>query len=148
MSTKLFFSFPLLNLEAIRSFSKINYFVCQKSYFLEIIWLSTVLQVQTGPGMSEVGRQGWGRTLPYFGPALTTRPHPRFLAPTLKMKSELKSELRHLFQCCIFPRKCPRKTPFQHTVPLPDFQTFRHSCSIYSRQINMTMVSKKVTFLN
>ena len=30
------------------------------------------------------------------------------------------SELRHLFQCCILiPRKCPRKTPFQHTVPPP-----------------------------
>ena len=30
------------------------------------------------------------------------------------------SELRHLFQCCILvPRKCPRKTLFQHTVPPP-----------------------------
>jgi hypothetical protein len=37
-----------------------------------------------------------------------------------KLTKSYKSELRHLFQCCILiPRKCPRKTPFQHTVPLP-----------------------------
>ena len=35
-----------------------------------------------------------------------------------KLTKSYKSELRHLFQCCILiPRKCPRKTPFQHTVP-------------------------------
>ena len=34
-----------------------------------------------------------------------------------KLTKSYKSELRHLFQCCILiPRKCPRKTPFQHTV--------------------------------
>ena len=37
-----------------------------------------------------------------------------------RLTKSYKSELRHLFQCCIFiPRKCPRKTPFQHTVPRP-----------------------------
>ena len=37
-----------------------------------------------------------------------------------KLTKSYKSELRHLFQCCILiPRKCPRKTPFQHTVTLP-----------------------------
>ena len=34
-----------------------------------------------------------------------------------KLTKSYKNELRHLFQCCILiPRKCPRKTPFQHTV--------------------------------
>ena len=35
-----------------------------------------------------------------------------------KLTKSYKSELRDLFQCSILiPRKCPRKTPFQHTVP-------------------------------
>ena len=35
-----------------------------------------------------------------------------------KLTKSYKGELRHLFQCCILiPWKCPRKTPFQHTVP-------------------------------
>ena len=35
-----------------------------------------------------------------------------------KLTKFYKSELKNLFQCCILiPRKCPRKTPFQHTVP-------------------------------
>ena len=35
-----------------------------------------------------------------------------------KLTKSYKSELKHLFQCCILiPRKCPRKAPFQHTVP-------------------------------
>ena len=34
-----------------------------------------------------------------------------------KLIKSYKSELRHLFQYCILiPRKCPCKTPFQHTV--------------------------------
>ena len=34
-----------------------------------------------------------------------------------KQRNSNKSELRHLFQCCILiPRKCQRRTPFQHTV--------------------------------
>ena len=38
-----------------------------------------------------------------------------------KVTKSYKNELRLLFQCCILiPRKCPRKTPFQHTVPPPD----------------------------
>ena len=37
-----------------------------------------------------------------------------------KLTKSYKSELRDLVQCSILiPRKCPRKTPFQHTVPLP-----------------------------
>jgi hypothetical protein len=37
-----------------------------------------------------------------------------------KLTKSHKSELRHLFWCCILiPRKCPRKTPFQHTVTPP-----------------------------
>ena len=37
-----------------------------------------------------------------------------------KLTKSYKSELRHLLQCCILiPRKCPSKTPFQHTVPPP-----------------------------
>ena len=37
-----------------------------------------------------------------------------------KLTKSYKSDLRHLFQCCILiPRKCPRKIPFQHTVPPP-----------------------------
>ena len=35
-----------------------------------------------------------------------------------KLTKLYENELRHLFQCCILiPRKCPRKTPFQYTVP-------------------------------
>ena len=35
-----------------------------------------------------------------------------------KLTKSYKGEHRHLFQCCILiPMKCPRKTPFQHTVP-------------------------------
>ena len=35
-----------------------------------------------------------------------------------KLTKSYKNELRHLFQCIILiPRKCPHKTPFQHTVP-------------------------------
>ena len=34
-----------------------------------------------------------------------------------KLTKSYKSELRHFFQCCILiAKKCPRKTPFQHTV--------------------------------
>ena len=34
-----------------------------------------------------------------------------------KITKSYKNELRHLFQWCILiPRKCLRKTPFQHTV--------------------------------
>ena len=34
-----------------------------------------------------------------------------------KLTKCYKSELRHLFECSILvPRKCLRKTPFQHTV--------------------------------
>ena len=70
-----------------------------------------------------------------------------------KLTKSYKSELRHLFQCSILiPRKCPRKTPFQHTVPpplrfwqisypcvnqgeyyyspLPYFQTFLRPCTV------------------
>ena len=49
-----------------------------------------------------------------------------------KLTKSYKSELRHLFQCCILiPRKCPRKTPFQHTVPpSPIFLTFRHAWNV------------------
>ena len=37
-----------------------------------------------------------------------------------KLTKSYKRELRHLFQCIILiPRKCPHKTPFQHTVPPP-----------------------------
>ena len=37
-----------------------------------------------------------------------------------KQTKSCKSELKHLFQCCILiPRTCPRKTPSQHTVPHP-----------------------------
>ena len=43
-----------------------------------------------------------------------------------KPTKSYKSELRHIFQCCILiPRKCLRKTPFQHTVPTP--QIFKPS---------------------
>ena len=44
-----------------------------------------------------------------------------------KLTKSYKSEIRHLFQCCILIlRKCPRKTPFQHTVlPSPNHRTFR-----------------------
>ena len=56
-----------------------------------------------------------------------------------KLTKSCKSELRHLFQCCILiPRTCPRKTPSQHPVPPPpghtgppslsDFWTLRHIC--------------------
>ena len=35
-----------------------------------------------------------------------------------KLTKSYKRELRHLFQCCtLIPRKRPRKTPLQHTVP-------------------------------
>ena len=35
-----------------------------------------------------------------------------------KQTKSYKNVLRYLFQCCILiPRKCPRKTTFQHTVP-------------------------------
>ena len=35
-----------------------------------------------------------------------------------KLTKSYEIELRHLFQCCILiARKCPCKTPFQHTVP-------------------------------
>ena len=35
-----------------------------------------------------------------------------------KLTKSWKSEYRQVFQCCIWiPRKCPCKTPFQHTVP-------------------------------
>ena len=35
-----------------------------------------------------------------------------------KLTKSYKSELRHLFQCCIpIPSKCLHKTPVQHTVP-------------------------------
>ena len=35
-----------------------------------------------------------------------------------KLTKLYENELRHLFQCCILiPGKCPRKTPFQYTVP-------------------------------
>ena len=35
-----------------------------------------------------------------------------------KQTKSYKNELRHSFQHCILiPGKCPRKTPFQHTVP-------------------------------
>ena len=41
-----------------------------------------------------------------------------------KLTKSYKSELRNLFQCCILiPMKCPRKTPFQHTVPPPSVPT-------------------------
>ena len=44
-----------------------------------------------------------------------------------KLTKSYKSELRHLFQCCILiPRKCPRKTPFQHTVPLTPYMCLRN----------------------
>ena len=34
-----------------------------------------------------------------------------------KLTKSYKSKVRHLFQCCNWiPRKCPRKTPHQHTV--------------------------------
>ena len=37
---------------------------------------------------------------------------------TSKTNKSYKCEVRHLFQCCILiPRKCPRKTPLEHTVP-------------------------------
>ena len=37
-----------------------------------------------------------------------------------KQTKSYKNELRYLFQTCILiPRKCPLKTPFQHTVPPP-----------------------------
>ena len=47
-----------------------------------------------------------------------------------KLTKSFNNELKHLFQCCILiPRKCPPKTPFQHTVPSsPDFQTFLRPC--------------------
>ena len=47
-----------------------------------------------------------------------------------KLTKSYKSELRHLFQFCILiPRKCPRKTPFQHTVPLHEnHNLFRKNC--------------------
>ena len=44
-----------------------------------------------------------------------------------KWTKSCKIELRHLYQCCILiPRKCPHKTPFQHTVPVdpPIFSVF------------------------
>ena len=49
-----------------------------------------------------------------------------------KLTKSYKSELRHLFQCCILiPRKCLFKTPFQHTVPPPsDFQTVLRPCYV------------------
>ena len=41
-----------------------------------------------------------------------------------KLTKSYKSELIHLFQCCIWiPKKCPRKTLFQHTVPPLPLQT-------------------------
>ena len=41
---------------------------------------------------------------------------------TSKLTKSLKSELTHLFQCCILiPRKCSCKAPFQQTVP-PSFK--------------------------
>ena len=37
-----------------------------------------------------------------------------------KLTKSYKNELKHLFQYCILiSRKCPHKTPFQHTVPHP-----------------------------
>ena len=46
-----------------------------------------------------------------------------------KLTKSYKNELRHLFQCCILiPRKCPHKTPFQHTVPLPP--RLQHPCNV------------------
>ena len=35
-----------------------------------------------------------------------------------KITKSWKSEVRHLYQWCnLIPKKCPRKTPLQHTVP-------------------------------
>ena len=44
-----------------------------------------------------------------------------------KLTKSYKSELRHLFQCCILiPRQCPRKIPFQLAFPTGrDGATFR-----------------------
>jgi hypothetical protein len=45
-----------------------------------------------------------------------------------KLTISHKSELRHLFQYCILiPRKCPHKTPFQHTVPRMGFLGVNHT---------------------
>jgi hypothetical protein len=50
-----------------------------------------------------------------------------------KLTKSYKSELRHLFQCRILiSMKCPRKTPFQHTVPLPPW--FRRLGSFFVKQ--------------
>ena len=52
-----------------------------------------------------------------------------------KLTKSYKSELENLFQWCILiPRKCPHKTPFQHTEPppptsLPGFQTVLQPCT-------------------
>ena len=52
--------------------------------------------------------------LPTFGSFFR---HP-FDSGFQKLTESYKNKPRHLFQCYILiPRKCPRKTPFQHTVP-------------------------------
>ena len=64
-----------------------------------------------------------------------------------KLTKSYKSEVRHLFQCCILiPRKCPLKTPFQHTVPPPIFLTFllawRWTTSCYHNKSDHTPMRK------
>ena len=50
-----------------------------------------------------------------------------------KLTKSYKSELRHVFQRCILiPRKCPRKTPFQHTVP-PFLSCILQPTAVWSR---------------
>ena len=56
-----------------------------------------------------------------------------------KLKKSYKSDIRLLFQCCILiPSKCPRKTPFQNTLP-PSLLQQRMKYIIYEWSLKKTL---------